>query len=474
MRSLWLTRHQRGSVFLPTLVLVAVLTLLGAALFKLATIDAALSTQDTRWVQLLYCANAALGRTMADTAGRMVQISGLLNTANSVHTTLSPASETVTTSSVTCTTSVTFTTVGSLPALSGYLQATASTPDGGTTRSVRIQLVNLGYFQPPASPSDTWNDGSRQCYNYITLQSSCTAGLPYYSHCSFDQSGMSDTCPAGTYSYMNVGYYISNTGAYPARLSAYPINGTAGLPGPGTNLPYLANSDGTAISDFFLANQGGSKTVTFQWGNSTFVANSSLPAGEQYDAFGWFETNSTGTTLGALHPLFTANLSIHPGNTASFTPTAYYGFYVTNARGTFTTLRSLGTDSAPNGTGNTLTLGPPYCGTTSPPNGYPSNPTCSRPLQHLSVFQQGPTTLWLGAEDLYNLGPKPGQTGCTSSGPFPACFNRSNVDGDYQDVIFKIVLSAGDQVRKQVAGGGSPPADYFRTWKDWQECPPCS
>src|SRR6266849_5420838 len=85
-------QNQRGSVFLVSVVLVAVMTLLGVAIFDLASIEANLSTGDTAGNQLLYCANAGLGRVMVDTAltpapgGRMTQITSALATPGSTIT----------------------------------------------------------------------------------------------------------------------------------------------------------------------------------------------------------------------------------------------------------------------------------------------------------------------------------------------------------------------------------------------------
>ena len=111
MRRVWglTVGTERGSIFLASLMLVAVMTLLGIALFNLAAIEAGLNAGDTASNQLLYCANAALGRTMVDTAtgGRMDQITNLVGTGNA----LTFPAETVTLGSFTgfsCTTTVTF------------------------------------------------------------------------------------------------------------------------------------------------------------------------------------------------------------------------------------------------------------------------------------------------------------------------------------------------------------------------------
>ncbi len=513
-------KHRRGSIFLPTLVLVAVMTLLGVALFKLATIDAALSAQDTAQNQLLYCANAALGRALIDSTypnGWRTQINAWIQSdpANT-RTTHAPLSAQVgTPGGLTCSNAVTFIDDTTVTPSRWLVQAKASTPNG-TARTVQIQLLS------PASES--WNDGSKACYNNSNSQSGCTAGTPYYSHTSFD----------GT--RWNVGYYITNSGTFPAALSCTAsgpscpngtstVNGVAGLPGPGIPLPYLGGNGAQVRDAFFQAGSGGTQAITFQWGHSNFVGSvPGLPSGEQYDTFGWFETNSSGTTIGTLHPLFTANTSIQPGATTgqnsvpAFTPTAYYGFYLTNGRGTFTTLSSLGSlssspptgDAWPNspigpGQGNTLTLGPPYCSSEAwqPAGVYNANTLCSNPFQHFAIFQQNPNTYWIGVKDLYNWGMGSGAPSncsslCTPGGTCsnPKCYNRGNVDQDYKNMILKLVVSnntkvwacspsspcnsaANPPVQLPATWGNTPPFTTAwpdsRTWKDWQEClPSCS
>ncbi len=130
-----------AAVFVASLVLIGVMTLLGLALFDLAVIEASLSIGDRVSNQLVYCAEGALGRTMVDSAGRMGQISLALLTPG---TTLS-WNDTTTTNAIRCTNTVTFTddTVNKRR----LLQATSQGPDG-TRRTVRIQLNFLPlYFQ---------------------------------------------------------------------------------------------------------------------------------------------------------------------------------------------------------------------------------------------------------------------------------------------------------------------------------------
>jgi Tfp pilus assembly protein PilX len=153
-------RDQRGSVMLASLMFIAVMTLLGIALFDLATIEASLGAGDTVSTQLLACAEGALGRTMVDAkpatasppfpGGRMTEIATLLKSTPGGTLTWTQSSATnpetpVATTVTTCTTTVTFT--DDTTHARRLLQATSQAPNG-TQRSVRIQLNYLpGYFQ---------------------------------------------------------------------------------------------------------------------------------------------------------------------------------------------------------------------------------------------------------------------------------------------------------------------------------------
>ena len=441
---------QRGGILLSGLVLVMVMTILGVSLFDLSMIEGRLASGDAASNELLYCAEAALGRTMIDWSpgGRMTQISGLLNTAGP-HT-LTPTPETVTTATLTgtltCTNTVTFTPIAPLPATSGYLQAVATAPNG-TWRSVRVQLM-------PWFPGSTVTDTSDPCHNSAG-GIACTATTPYFNHPSWDNGGVG-VCSGIGCPNMNLGYYLTNTGAYPSVLTTQPINGHAGLAGPGVALPYWTNGGGTFDPNFFFKSNGGPVTVTFQWGDSAYVPGSGNP---NSDTFGWFTTNSTGTSLTLHPPLFTANQSgFKPGNTYTFTPCPapcatpqYYGFYLQNPTGIYPTLSSLGTDiSDSDAPGNTIKPQPIDCGGGS----------CSPvPFQHAALFQQSPTTYWMGMEDWDNHA---AGTNCLNNG------TTGCSDHDYQDVIVKFVIPSSDTVVSR-AGGGSFTGGG-KNWKDWQEC----
>jgi hypothetical protein len=143
MRTAWphVGTEQRGSIFLGSLVLVAIMTLLGVALFDLVSIEAAMNSTDKQSGQLLYCAEGALGRTMVDSAGRMGQISAALLVPGATLT----WSETTSTNDITCANTITFT--DDTANKRRLLQATSTAPNGAR-RSVRIQLNFLPlYFQ---------------------------------------------------------------------------------------------------------------------------------------------------------------------------------------------------------------------------------------------------------------------------------------------------------------------------------------
>ncbi|HYB40715.1 MAG TPA: hypothetical protein VEL75_03035 [Candidatus Methylomirabilis sp.] len=135
--------NQRGSVFLAGIMLVAVMTLVGVALFDLASIEAALTTGDTASTQLLYCANSALGRTMIDNTpgGRVDQMNNLVTNTPGKSITWA---ETVPTRAVGCTNTIVFTDDTALGRR--LLQATSSSP-AGTRRTARVQVNFLpAYF----------------------------------------------------------------------------------------------------------------------------------------------------------------------------------------------------------------------------------------------------------------------------------------------------------------------------------------
>jgi hypothetical protein len=58
------------------------------------------------------------------------------------------------------------------------------------------------------------------------------------------------------------------------------------------------------------------------------TGSAAIPAQRfEINEFGWFETNSTGTTVGAMHTLFQGSPTPSRVGTTNFTPTQYYGYY---------------------------------------------------------------------------------------------------------------------------------------------------
>jgi len=333
---------ERGTIFIGSLVLVTIMTILGVALFDLSMIEGRLATADIVSSQVLYCAEAALGRTMNDSAGRMATIGTTL--AASTGGTLT-WSETVTSQASTCNNTIVFKEVANAACMGGwcrYLTAT-STGAGGTQRGVRIQLLGLGLWR-------NWN-----------VASLSQDGQPYWD------GNTSDFNPG----VGSIGSWLSNTGAF------------AGGSGPGTTYPFwgdayamASDTGGASRPDIFFRGNGG--TVTFK---AEFTAyNGHL--GPLPDRFGWFESTAS-ATVGTLHELFnaqsyTANtqLGLIPGPapvSVSFTSssTKYYGFYLRNA------------------TGETMyTLSTKQSGISVPG------------VQHFALFKQDANTYWLGGEDL--------------------------------------------------------------------------
>jgi hypothetical protein len=160
---------QRGGIFISGLVMVSVMTLLGLALFDLSRIENTLIIGDAMARQTLYCAEAALARTMNDptAGGRVDQING--DVAAGPGSSRSWNGDTYTTSAGTCTVNVLFRDVVAAPCSATtpcrFLTATATGPDGVTQRIVQIQLdfrapqfeyvavANAGNFMIGGNPS---------------------------------------------------------------------------------------------------------------------------------------------------------------------------------------------------------------------------------------------------------------------------------------------------------------------------------
>jgi hypothetical protein len=164
-------------------------------------------------------------------------------------------------------------------------------------------------------------------------------GRPYWDNGSWDGA------------YKNIGYCLTGTGncAMPDAPGAIPFWGNAYNSG--------TDSGGGFDPNFFFAKDSPGSTAALKIEIAGF-ANS--------NTFGWFVTNSAGTLLGAQHELF--NGPQGAGAVATFTPTLYYGFYLTTPQhNTFYTLSSQGSDPG---------------------------------IQHFAVFSGPGESYWLGMEDL--------------------------------------------------------------------------
>jgi hypothetical protein len=198
-------------------------------------------------------------------------------------------------------------------------------------------------------------------------------GVPYWDNTKFEGAEL------------NIGYYLTKTGGFASGLPS----GAYGSNGPGVAYPFWGStyvqspeSGGAADPNFFFQKTGINQASTWEYELTNFDGKHPTLDG---NIFGWFETDSTGSTVGTLHPIFDAD-SQTPVVSSSLSLTPYYGYYVSNERGTFYTLS--GQDS-----------------TTF--------------IQHFAVFQQDANTYWFGIEDLLANPPQ-------------------NGDFEYSDMVIKV------------------------------------
>jgi hypothetical protein len=161
-------------------------------------------------------------------------------------------------------------------------------------------------------------------------------GTPYWDSGSWDGA------------QKNIGYCLTASGGCTQLGSS----------APGT-IPYWGSAGGTADSKMFFEAAGSNNAAV----QLTIAGHAGT------NRFGWFETNALGTLIGASHELFNGASS---GTSATFAPTSYYGYYLTDGT-TGTTWYSLST----------------------------GNPIGQTTDQHFAVFMgSGPSTFWIGMEDL--------------------------------------------------------------------------
>jgi hypothetical protein len=123
--------NEQGGLFLLTgLIIVLVVSLLGAALFDLSRVESLVLRGDALGTQALYCAEAGLARTLND----VTRTTAIGNVAAGASTTFGP--DTAATQSGTCSNAITFTNPASG---APYLTSTATLP-GGVQRGLRVTI----------------------------------------------------------------------------------------------------------------------------------------------------------------------------------------------------------------------------------------------------------------------------------------------------------------------------------------------
>jgi hypothetical protein len=192
------------------------------------------------------------------------------------------------------------------------------------------------------------------------------SGFPYWNNVSSDLCSPSPC--SGTHKD-NIGFILTNTGNAGGTLSSPP----GAIPFWGGAFTSGVAAGGAADPNFFFVK------------NSTgggAVLKAEVTARTTNNAFGWFDTSSPNT----LHPIFAGGTAV--GTSASFTPSADYGFYFTTCEAgspTCTDLVVWETEASHNHhfTGNTL---------------------LDTSDQHFTAFEQSATpgseVYWLGMEDL--------------------------------------------------------------------------
>jgi hypothetical protein len=201
-------------------------------------------------------------------------------------------------------------------------------------------------------------------------------GAPYWD----TQGGASAPKSLGTAAEKNVGFCMTSSGDCQGIGSALFAPGAL----PFWGMPYNSATDSGGALDpkvYF-------KVVPTQVLRATLFLNVSAtgsPAISQpfeINEFGWFETDSTGTTLGATHMLFQGSpTSSRVGTTVNFTPTEYYGYYFKDFSENNCFTSTLSSFNTP-------------CPGVSPPHNlvvFTTNPS-----------NQGSATFWIAGEDPAN------------------------------------------------------------------------
>ena len=122
----------------------------------------------------------------------------------------------------------------------------------------------------------------------------------------------------------NIGFCLTSTGDCQGIGSARFAPGAL----PFWGMPYdpIADTGGARDNSVYFRSKGYRLTATLEL-NASAVST-------EINEFGWFETNSTGTVLGARHVLFKGSgeppgteTPSPVGKTVTFTPSTYFGYY---------------------------------------------------------------------------------------------------------------------------------------------------
>ena len=151
-------------------------------------------------------------------------------------------------------------------------------------------------------------------------------GAPYWD----TPGGASDPNDLGKPAEKNVGFCLTSSGDCQGIGSALFAPGAL----PFWGMPYNSATDSGGARDpkvYFKGDPTQVLRATLYLNLSASGKAAPPPKLPEINEFGWFETNSTGTTLGATHMLFQGNFGGSTpspvGATVNFTPTEYYGYY---------------------------------------------------------------------------------------------------------------------------------------------------
>jgi hypothetical protein len=175
------------------------------------------------------------------------------------------------------------------------------------------------------------------CIPYINYLGQVSPGTPApYWNTEFGSSRPNDESYP---SEKNVGFCLTSTGDCQGIGSALVAPGPLKFWAMTTFTPGNGNlgTGGARDNTMYFKNSGRQTSTGFRWNSyraTLVLQNSAVPCG--INAFGWFETDKAGDTIGAMHELFSGtgepryqcNLTPAPvGSNVVFTPTQYFGYY---------------------------------------------------------------------------------------------------------------------------------------------------